>query len=230
MVSKKVVLFIVEGITDEISIGYIVTKLNTNDKIYFQVVNNDITANENSNSYNILNKIYEQVKRSKIEQHFKISDIIKVIHLVDTDGAFVSEDCIRYKDIDKVEYEINAINTRDIGLIKIRNLKKSTILNKLSNTRFINGIPYEIYFFSSNLEHVLHNIQNAKDSEKQELAEKFQDKFYKNPENFIDFINNNQFALKDEYTNTWKFIKKDNNSLKRYTNFNLFFDKNNYKK
>ena len=42
MSSKKEILFIVEGITDEVSIVSIITKLNKNEKIYFQIVNKDI--------------------------------------------------------------------------------------------------------------------------------------------------------------------------------------------
>ena len=158
------------------------------------------------------------------EQHFKKNDIIKIVHLVDTDGAFVKENCIKYKDINEVEYELDAINTKNVELIKKRNLKKAAILNKLSTTNLVNNVPYKIYFFSTNLEHVLHNIQNAKDNEKQKLAEKFEDKFYDKPENFIKFISDGQYALKDEYSKTWQFIKVDNHSLKRFTNFNLFFD------
>ncbi len=224
MLTKKVVLFIVEGITDEISIGHIVERLNNNDKVYFQIVNSDITSNSFSNNSNILKRINEQVKSSMSEQHYKKKDIIKIVHLVDTDGAFAKESCIRYKEINSIEYELDAINTRDIEALKKRNLKKATILNKLSNTTLVNNIPYKIYFFSTNLEHVLHNIQNAKDSEKQKLAEKFEDRFYEIPEDFIKFINDDQYALKNEYAKTWKFIKMGNNSLKRYTNFNLFFD------
>ena len=73
------------------------------------------------------------------------------------------------------------------------------------------------------MEHVLHNIQNAKDSEKQKLAEQFQDDYYDNPEDFIAFIQDKKYAVQGNYAETWKFIKKNNNSLKRYTNFNLWF-------
>lgn len=87
----------------------------------------------------------------------------------------------------------------------------------------VEGITDQVYFFSTNLEHVLHNIQNAKDEDKLKLAEKFEDKFYENPHNFIEFINDSEYALNDTYSETWNFIKQNNNSLKRYTNFNLFF-------
>lgn len=225
MISKKVILFIVEGVTDEISIGTVIKKLNKNKKIYFQIVNKDITSDSGSNSTNILKKINEQVNECIMQQHFNRKDIIKIVHIVDTDGTFIDERFVRYKDIPETEYDLEYINTKDPDKIKQRNLKKSGILNRLSATNVINKIPYEVYFFSTNLEHVLHNIQNAKDEDKKKLADKFEDEFYYNPEKFIEFINNQEYALSDTYSRTWDFIKRDNNSLKRYTNFNLFFNK-----
>ena len=34
------------------------------------------------------------------------SDILRVIHLVDMDGAFVTDDCIEYSNQEKVSYNI----------------------------------------------------------------------------------------------------------------------------
>ena len=42
-------------------------------------------------------------------------------------------------------------------------------------------------------------------------------------EEFIQFISNPSFAVDGSYKQTWKFIEKDNNSLKRYTNMHLIF-------
>lgn len=147
MQSKKVVIFIVEGITDEISIGYIITKLNKDNKVFFQIVNKDITSDYSSDSYNIIKKLNEQIKHSIEEKHFKRSDIIKVVHLVDTDGVYAKEESIKYKDIEKVEYESENIYTNNVDKIRKRNKRKSQILDKLSNTKVINKIPYEVYFF-----------------------------------------------------------------------------------
>ena len=41
---------------------------------------------------------------------------------------------------------------------------------------------------------------------------------------FIDFINNKDFKVLGDYKATWDFIKKDLNSVNRYTNFWLFFE------
>ena len=223
MSSKSVILFLVEGITDEISIGNIITKLNKDKKIYFQIINKDITSDKESNSANILMKINEQINRCIMEQHFKRKDIIKIVHIADTDGAFIKEENILFENNIDIKYETNIIKTKKPENIKLRNMNKSAILNRLCATNMINKIPYEIYFFSTNLEHVLHNIQNAKDEEKIMLADKFEDRFYDKPEKFIEFIKSKEIALEGTYEETWNYIRKDNNSLKRCTNFNLFF-------
>ena len=41
---------------------------------------------------------------------------------------------------------------------------------------------------------------------------------------FIDFINNKDFKVLGDYKVTWDFIKKDLNSVNRYSNFWLFFE------
>ena len=51
---KKIVLFIVEGITDEMSLSLILSKLIDDSSVQFHVINQDITADFNSNSQNII--------------------------------------------------------------------------------------------------------------------------------------------------------------------------------
>ena len=57
-----------------------------------------------------------------------------------------------------------------------------------------------------------------------EFADVFSEKFYGKPQEFIDFICDKEFAVEGSYVETWNFIKQDTHSLKRYTNFQLFFD------
>lgn len=85
------------------------------------------------------------------------------------------------------------------------------------------SIPYSIYFFSCNLEHVLHGDANVKWEEKDKLASKFALKYRKNPEGFLLFIKDDEFAIKKSYLDSWKYIEEGENSLKRYTNVNLIF-------
>ena len=43
-------------------------------------------------------------------------------------------------------------------------------------------------------------------------------------DNNSEFICDKEFAVEGSYVETWNFIKQDTHSLKRYTNFQLFFD------
>ena len=81
-----------------------------------------------------------------------------------------------------------------------------------------------MYYMSCNLEHVLHNKINVSDDMKMKLAEDFADSFYKNEKSFIEFMSNKKLAVEGEFNETWTFIKIDGNSLKRYSNFHLFFE------
>ncbi len=81
-----------------------------------------------------------------------------------------------------------------------------------------------MYYFSCNLEHVLHDKINMDDNFKMEVAEKFADTYYGREHEFINFIRNDEFAVTGDFKETWSFIKKGNNSLRRYCNFHLFFE------
>lgn len=224
MPSKKVILFIVEGPTEETSLSRILKKIIDSKEVFFHIVNTDITSDRLSNTSNILKKVNDEIKKPILRNYFEKKDILKIVHIVDLDGAYINPENVVYHDNEKVEYTPEKIKTKNVQSIIDRNKSKSSMLNKLSYTKMIGTIPYKVFFFSTNLEHVLHNIQNATREEKNKLAQDFEDEFYDNPMEFINFITNEEFALNKDYQETWEFIKKDNNSLKRYTNFNLFFD------
>lgn len=97
MARKKVVLFIVEGITDKDSLELLLTELVEKDnQVIFQVVGGDITSDRDVSKTNIKNKITDIIKDGG-KRKFKPSDYRDVIHLVDMDGVFISEENI-YKD------------------------------------------------------------------------------------------------------------------------------------
>lgn len=225
--SSKIILFIVEGITDEISLSLVLSKIIEKNKILkFKIINGDITSQNGVDTNNILMKITENIKEFIARDIYKKSDILYVVHLADTDGAYIDDDLILEKQVDSIEYDTENIYTNNVESIKKRNKQKSQILSKLANTNTIyKDLPYSVYFFSSNLEHVLHNKQCVKEVEKSKYADKFEDRFDTNPIKFIEFMNSPEFALNWEYKDTWDFIKKDTNSLKRYTNFNLYLNK-----
>ena len=223
--AKKVILFLVEGASDLTSLEFI-DNINTNETIKFQITSGDVTSKLNITPQNCreeINKILLSfLERSKLRK----TDIIKIIHILDIDGVYIPEiNIIEDKNIKKFLYTINGIVAPSKENVQKRNESKKQIVEKLLVTSKINSIPYEMYYMSCNLEHVLHDkLEDISEDEKKELANKFADRFYEKEIEFIDCINNKDFKVLGDYKATWDFIKKDLNSVNRYSNFWLFFE------
>ena len=186
---KKVIAFIVEGSSDEAVIGSVMKEYFSNEQIQFVVVHGDITTRDYVSVDNIIRKINDLVSTLKEKYRYKTSDFIKIIHLADTDGVFISDECVWPADVDSITYYEDHIETRSREAILDRNHKKSEILFKLYKTGKIGAIPYNIYYNSCNLEHVLFNeLKDFTDEEKEEMSDEFADKYEQNPEDFIAFL------------------------------------------
>ncbi|MDA8234568.1 MAG: hypothetical protein M0Z31_07220 [Clostridia bacterium] len=61
------------------------------------------------------------------------------------------------------------------------------------------------------------------EKDKYVYAERFDKSYGDTPQRFLEFLNSTEIAVKGNYGETWSFIRADCNSLKRYTNFQLFF-------
>jgi hypothetical protein len=223
MKTKKIILFIVEGFSDQASLALILSKLVKPDNVRFYSVNGDITASRFTTTNNAVNKVNEHIKKFIGNNFLNKSDILKVIHLIDTDGAYVAEAFVQQADVEQLIYSVDGIKTRNKASILERNDKKSHIVDRLCCCPSIAGIAYSMYYFSCNLEHILHNECNMEDDKKVEAAEEFSDAFYGKEQQFISFINNKEFAVDGDFKETWEFIKVQNHSVNRYCNFHLFF-------
>ena len=94
MARKKVLLFIVEGISDRESLELILTELEEgNNEIIFQVVSGDITSNRNVDRNNIQSRLTRIIEDGG-KRKFKAIDYKEIVHLVDMDAAFISEENI----------------------------------------------------------------------------------------------------------------------------------------
>ena len=222
---KKVIAFIVEGSSDEAVIGSVMKEYFSDEQIQFVVVHGDITTRDYVSVDNIIRKINDLVSTLKEKYRYKTSDFIKIIHLADTDGVFISDECVWPADVDSITYYEDHIETRSREAILDRNHKKSEILFKLYKTGKIGAIPYNIYYNSCNLEHVLFNeLKDFTDEEKEEMSDEFADKYEQNPEDFIAFLSEQQVAVPGTYQDTWKFIEEDLNSLQRHTTMHQIFE------
>ena len=223
--SKKVLLFIVEGIHDENTLGPSLKRVFANKAIHFHVVGGDITTNHYVTEANVIEKINRLVRTTMGRYGFQRSDIIRIVHLFDTDGAFIKESSIIADNNHKLQYELDSIRTNQVENIIKRNTKKAKILQKLLALPKLAQIQYTGYYFSRNLEHVLHgNIGHLENYQKRDLVDTFVDAYEDKPlEAFIQLFSNANFTVKGNYEETWEFIKQGTNSLHQYSNFHLLF-------
>ncbi|MFL0197190.1 hypothetical protein ACJDU8_16735 [Clostridium sp. WILCCON 0269] len=228
MSRAKVIIFIVEGISDKEALNGILSELYDEKRFVFSIVDGDITTQNSSKVDTIRAKIGDYINKAAQRDKFLKTDVERVVHLIDTDGIYIPDKNIIINHTINILYTENNIETDNVNSIIARNEKKRSILNILSTMPAIykgkNSIPYYMFYMSCNLEHVLHNVQNAIKEEKVNLAEKLEDKYIDNPHEFIKFMSESDFTVPGAYKDTWDFIKQDLNSLHRYSNFHLFFN------
>ncbi|MGL4847515.1 MAG: hypothetical protein ACRC28_01085 [Clostridium sp.] len=227
MSRAKVIIFIVEGITDKEALEGVISELYEEKNIIFEVIGGDITSEYETKVNNIKSNIGKKIKRVIEKSKIIAKDIDEIIHIVDTDGTYIEEEKVIFGN--EFKYFEDRIETKDRDKIIERNERKSKILNIINSMDNITidrrKIGYSVYYMSSNLEHVLHNKMNVMKSEKNELARNFEDEYIENPEKFLEFVCNSKFSVNLKYKDSWKFIKVDTNSLKRYTNFKICMEK-----
>lgn len=222
---KKVIIFIVEGASDEATLGTIMKDYFTGNETRFLVVHGDITVKDYVALESIIAKINERIEDIQNRYRYQMSDILKIIHLTDTDGVFIDDEYVRHADVDSIQYYTDHMETNSVDAATKRNHNKAKVLFKLRKTSKINNIPYRIYYNSCNLEHVLYDeLKDFTDEEKQIMSDEFAEKYDGNAEAFIKFISDSILAVSGTYQQSWNFIEKDVNSLNRHTNMNLLFD------
>lgn len=230
MTESKVLLFIVEGPSDEASLAPALEQIITGSKVKFKVMRADITCDYDSTVDNIERRIKVLgVKRFLTENsQFSSNDICGVIHIVDLDGAFASDDIVIQGDVEHTQYFDNQIICKDRELfLRTKNNKEANLLHlaSISQISIPNGIvvPYSIFYMSCNLDHVLHNKRNSTKEEKQEDSVVFADN-YDDPEKFASFFNGSDIKIEGTYPETWKYAQIELNSLKRGSNFWICID------
>lgn len=236
---KGVILIIVEGGSEATSFHDFLKKIEREKNVAFHLVQGDITTQNNITPKTIESAIKDQLIRFEETNtdKLKISDLVEIVHLVDTDGTYIDKNNIlEQKNIPFIQYDEDKIVTKDKCETEKRLEKKSIILNELSKYNHIKGtykkkqynLHYSIYYFSRNLDHVLHNstTNGLMPFEKMKLAYQFRKRFNGDINNFVSYMNSRDFIVPGNYEETWNFIKIGKNSLKRYSNFHLYINGN----
>lgn len=225
MARKKVVFVIVEGPSDDAALGVILNRLYDKSKVHIEIMHGDITTDLSIDPSNIVSALGNIVKNYAATMHFSQIHFQEVIHLVDMDGAFIPEAAIvDNPDADKPLYSLTEIQTSRPEQMVLRNKHKKSKLNRISTLKKVWGsIPYQAYYMSCNLDHVLYGKLNSTDEEKENDAYAFAKRYKDDIDGFLTFISDSEFSRMDGYKESWEFIKKDLHSLERHTNLGLCF-------
>lgn len=230
--SKKVILFIFEGVTEKIALESILKKLFASNHVDVEFIGTDITSNKDITIANIDNELRQFIREKLKPLHIDVSDIEKIIHVIDTDGGFVDERYIKYSaQQTHLAYTQNEILTKDPANTLKRNKEKTEKTNHLKNLSYLHfksendlHIPYQLYYFSRNREHALQNeVRELTVIEKKDMAFEFASKYLGKESDFVTLLNDPAVKVDGSFGQTWSFIQKDNNSLHRHSNFHLAF-------
>ena len=122
---RKVVLVIVEGVSEETALGIALSNVYDKDAVYIHIMHGDITTRKGVNSKNIVSKIGNDVKTYAKSQHFTAKNFKQIIHIVDTYGAYLMNDkIIRDDACQSLLYENDGIHTKDVAAVMARNEQK----------------------------------------------------------------------------------------------------------
>ena len=225
--TKKIVLFLVEGSTDSTSLGLVMSRILTNDDVRFYILGGDICYRYHITDENAARSVMRFVNGFLQRYRLKKTDILKIVHVIDTDGAFIPPERVIYGGKDHATYKETSIETLSVDSLRSRNEMKTNAAKALSKLSQVEKIPYAFYYFSRNIEHVLHDRADSLSSrEKRIYSEAFENTYADHPEEFIKFIQSREVAVRGGYSKTWEYILRGTNSLKRGSNFGLFFDWN----
>lgn len=237
---KKVVLFIVEGRSDMAALERPIQNLLEGNEqgieATFLIAECDVTSDRRNTPANIEQKI----NRFYFEPFFSANDfcypkdVLEVVHIVDLDGTFIPEENCRAFDAehfatDGFVYDPPYVYGDTAEAVIVRNQQKATNIKHLLTLDTIKvdskTCPYSVFFFSSNIDHYLHDKLNLSGREKIAKAESFADRCDEDPEWFVRRVCQHSQALKGmTHEESWAYIMEGTNSVKRHTNFNLYLD------
>ena len=221
---KSVVLFIVEGQTEETALETVLNRIFSSETVKFDIVRDDITAQQ----YTVPDEVVLAVNKridSYCNHIIKRKDIGKVIHLIDMDGAFIPESAVKFDpEHEKAWYTADGIYIYKPERIIMRNREKAKNISQLITRNKIKNTPYSAYYFSTNFDEIIcGNANLMSDKEKANAAEDFDFKYGEDPDAFLDFLMKSDFSVLGTYGESWWHIKQKLHSLHRYTNFGICF-------
>lgn len=220
-IAKQVMIFIVEGPTEETALAQILSRIFSTGQIKFEIVHGDITTERRLNPRE---RVRGLVLQSLKLNGYRWKDIARIVQISDTDGAFIPDECVRESDDGEIHYGEDGICAGNVDVLRERNARKKRAMRELAGISTITyqgtGIPYSMYFFSRNMEHALHNVsEELSDNKKVQLAQQFRRRYATHIDEFKKFIASANVAIDGDYRETWQRIGSGTASLHRGIEF-----------
>ena len=227
---KRVLFVLVEGASEMISLKSSFEAAFPNRRVLVEPFRGDITTNRFTTVDNIEERIYEEMYRRLRQQCLDFEDVAEVIHIVDTDGAYiedrkvVSDDSRQhpYYDADRGE-----IRTRNKIGIERRNRQKREVVDCLVECEDLFGTPYTVFYMSCNLDHVLHGNPNTSNDSKTRKAKRFALDYGTDLAKFVKLISESDFSVTGDFFDSWDHMRFDDyglNSIRKLTNLGIAFE------
>lgn len=233
MAERKIVFFLVEGKSDMSALERIFDVIYDKYEIEFKILHGDITADERIPIKDIEQLLLKQVDLYlQNHEEIEVTDILKVIQIIDTDGAFIPPEKVKQSSDGKTSYTDEYIFAKNRERLIARNIRKREIVYKLRKSQYMEArvegtfykMDYQVYFMSRNLEHALYGYEgDYTDEEKEDFAFEFTESFVDREGEFIKYLNHSDIMIEGDYQETWNYIFTGINSLHRGSNLHLIF-------
>lgn len=207
--------------------------------------NGDITSRRGISPQNILPMLLKLFIHPELKKHPAYeypASVHEVIHLVDIDGVYLDDNRIveaepgETRDLPFYDDQTHTIIVRNRESIILRNQRKRENLQHLVETKRLRITidkdensarekPYKVFFFSSNLDHVLFGKANNESYNKVGDARKFSNDFFGEPLQLASYFLHHPCATSEKrYEDSWKALSENSSGLEACTNINILVE------
>jgi len=229
---RKGIVLIVEGTSDQTILEGYLECVFPNCVVETSVFHGDLTCGLDENKkmirdYDPKRVVESIVLKALMKNGWRPQDVRRVIHITDTDGAYVDNSYIEEDQTieGKMLCTDSALLSKNPAATRIRNrFKRRYTLELLKHSKLQNygwDINYELYYMSTNLEHVTQGSCSIYSmEEKNNLAIEVRNRCFEDGDYALRLFSDQSLEGKtiDE---SWSFIMSDGRSLERHTNLGL---------
>ena len=145
MKSKKVVLVIVEGMSDKTVLSGLLPKMFGDYVFRFKIIHGDLLTQSSITRSQILMQVNKQLSYAMSEYKYRPDDIKEVVHLVDLDAVYIDPSRIEEREKTSVKFTTRrkSCMSKTITRSSGETPQKSLNLGRLMESSYLKKRPYE---------------------------------------------------------------------------------------